>query len=51
MYPHHSSITLQTCFWTFLTSLSFTAVKGKSPAQTEDDEEEELRKLQAEMAM
>jgi len=27
------------------------AVKGKAPAQTEDDEEEELRKLQAEMAM
>jgi charged multivesicular body protein 4 len=27
------------------------AVKGKPPAQTEDDEEEELRKLQAEMAM
>lgn len=27
------------------------AVKGKAPAQAEDDEEEELRKLQAEMAM
>jgi len=27
------------------------AVKGKAPAQTEEDEEEELRKLQAEMAM
>ena len=28
-----------------------STVKGKAPAQTEDDEEEELRKLQAEMAM
>jgi hypothetical protein len=26
-------------------------VKGKAPAAVEDDEEEELRKLQAEMAM
>lgn len=34
------------------TPLIDSAVKGKAPAQTEEeDEEEELRKLQAEMAM
>lgn len=30
---------------------NFVAVKGKAPVQAEEDEEEELRKLQAEMAM
>lgn len=31
--------------------LTCSSVKGKAPAVEEDDEEEELRKLQAEMAM
>lgn len=31
--------------------LTFCVVRGKAPVQEEDDEEEELRKLQAEMAM
>lgn len=29
----------------------YVTVKGKAPIAAEDDEEEELRKLQAEMAM
>lgn len=29
----------------------YPTVKGKTPVAAEDDEEEELRKLQAEMAM
>lgn len=32
-------------------TLTYPTVKGKAPVQEEDDEEEELRKLQAEMAM
>lgn len=39
-YPKTKSTTLTAC-----------SVKGKAPAVEEDDEEEELRKLQAEMAM
>ena len=34
-----------------LTFADGPAVKGKAPVAVEDDEEEELRKLQAEMAM
>jgi hypothetical protein len=45
------------CFVTFLVSVGvanvvFFAVKSKAPVHVEeDDEEEELRRLQAEMAM
>ena len=39
------------CFWKRYTN-AYMIVKGKSKAPVqEDDEEEELRKLQAEMAM
>ena len=45
-YQPCCSLLIQPANLTFL-----NPVKGKSPAQAEDDEEEELRKLQAEMAM